>query len=194
MTHPQTPHHLLALLSIAVIVALSLLAVAPAIATAQGDGEAQCLKPEAPQPQESPPIETLPTELKWVVFNGDVTIGGELPSRQGYTITVTIGRYWESTAVPVGVGGGCGSMRYAHLMVAIPEELIWDGSQIEFWLSGQVMSAVYHWYSPTDYRYTSNIGDFPFLRRVNLGFPHPAILWHEQVRWCEQELMIGDWC
>ena len=67
-------------------------------------------------------------------------------------------------------------MRYAHLMVAIPEELIWDGSQIEFWLSGQVMSAVYHWYSPTDYRYTSNIGDFPFLRRVNLEFPHPAIL------------------
>ena len=167
---------MLAPLGVASIVALFVLAVATEIATAQGDDEAQCTKREAPQPQESPPIETLPTELKWVVFNGDVTIGGDAPGRQGHTITATIGRHWESTAVPVGVGGGCGSMRYAHLIVAPPEELDLFGSQIDFWLNGQVLSEAYDWYHHIDFRdpvgYPTDIQwSFPVLRQVDLEFP-----------------------
>ena len=198
--HAIRPHHVLVLLSVAVIVALSVLVVAPEVATAQGDDESECLKPEAP-PQENPPMETPPPPLKALVFNGDVTIGGEVPSRQGYTITATIGNYWGSTAVPVGVGEGCGKMRYAHLIVAPPEELDLFGSQIDFWLNGQVRSNEHHWYSQFDRRYplleipaASPKWTFPILRRVELEFPHPAILWHDQLRWCEQELMIGDWC
>ena len=198
MPHPKRPHHVLVLLSVASIAALFVLAVAPEIATAQGDDEAECLKPEAP-PQESPPIEIPPPPLPAVVFNGDVTIGGSPPGRQGYTITANIGRYWESTAVPVGVGSGCGDMRYTGLIVAPPVELdlVWSG--IDFWLNGQVRSEVHDWYHYMDIGIQEGYGTdivwlFPVFRQVDLEFPHPAILWYEQVRWCEQELMIGDWC
>ena len=178
MPHPRRPHHVLAPLGIAVIAALSVLVVATEIATAQGNDEAQCLKPEAPPPQESPPIEGPPPPLPAVVFNGDVTIGGSPHGRQGYTITATIGNYWGSTAVPVGVGEGCGKMRYAHLIVAPPEELDLFGSQIDFWLNGQVLSEVYHWYSARDPRLvpeaeaTQPKWTFPILRRVDLEFLH----------------------
>ena len=141
MPQPNRPRHVLSPWAVASIAVLFVLVVAPAIATAQGDDEAQCLKPEAPLLQESPP------PLQALVFNGDVTIGGSAPSRQGYTITARIGRHWESTAVPVGVGGGCGNMRYEHLIVAPPEELDLLGSQITFWLNGQVRSEVYDWYA-----------------------------------------------
>ena len=176
MTQPERPRHVLAPWAVASIAVLFVLVVAPAIATAQGDDEAQCLKPEAPQPQESPPIETPPPPLMALVFSGDVTIGGSAPSRQGYTITARIGQNWESTAVPVGVGGGCGSMRYAHLIVAPPEELDLFGSQIDFWLNGQVLSEAYDWYHHIDFRdpvgYPTDIQwSFPVLRRVDLEFP-----------------------
>ena len=178
MPQPKRPLHVLSPWAVASIVALFLLVVASEIATAQGDDEAQCLKPEAPQPQESPPIETPPPPLKALVFNGDVTIGGELPNRQGYTITARIGDYWESTTVPVGVGSGCGSGRYAHLIVAPPEELDLFGVEITFWLNGQVQS------HDVDQRYAAPItGEalatpgtypnwiFPILRHVDLEFP-----------------------
>ena len=177
MPQPNRPRHVLAPWAVASIAVLFVLVVAPAIATAQGDDEAQCLKPEAPQPQESPSIETPPRPLKAVVFNGDVTIGGDAPGRQGYTITATIGRHWESTAVPVGVGSGCGNMRYAHLIVAPPEELDLIGSQITFWLNGQVQSHdVDQLYVRKDLRYALDdvitpTWTFPILRHVDLEFP-----------------------
>ena len=136
MPQPKRPRHVLSPWAVASIAVLFVLVVAPAIATAQGDDEAQCLKPEAPLLQESPPTSAFPA----LVFNGDVTIGGSAPSRQGYTITARIGRHWESTAVPVGVGSGCGNMRYEHFIVAPPEDLDLIGSQITFWLNGQVQS------------------------------------------------------
>ena len=177
MPQPNRPRHVLTPWAVASIAALFVLVVAPAIATAQSNDEAQCLKPEAPQPQESPPIETLPPLLKTVVFNGDVTIGGREPARQGYTITATIGRHWESTAVPVGYGEGCGDMRYTNLIVAPPEELDLIESQIQFWLNGQVRSGVNDWYTAIDYRYPYEIPGadvqwhFPTPRRVDLEFP-----------------------
>ena len=161
--------------AVASIVALFVLVVAPAIATAQSNDEAQCLKPEAPQPQESPPLETPPPPFKALVFNGDVTVGGSAPSRQGYTITARIGRYWDSTAVPVGVGSGCGNMHCAHLIVNPPEELDLLGSQIQFWLNGQVRSVEHDWYSAINLRYPLWPSDaqwsFPILRQLDLEFP-----------------------
>ena len=171
MTQPNSPRHVLAPWAVASIAVLFVLVVAPAIATAQGDDEAQCLKPEAPLLQEGPP------PLQALVFNGDVTVGGSAPSRQGYTITARIGRYWESTAVPVGVGGGCGNMRYEHFIVAPPEELDLLGSQITFWLNGQVQSHdVDQLYVRKDLRYALDDEitpkwTFPILRHVDLEFP-----------------------
>ena len=58
MTQPKRrPRHVLAPWAVASIAVLFVLVVAPAIATAQGDDEAQCLKPEAPLLQESPPTQ-----------------------------------------------------------------------------------------------------------------------------------------
>ncbi len=176
MPQPKRPRHVSAPWAVASIAVLFVLVVVPAIATAQGD-DAQCLKPEPPPPQEKPPTqEGLPPPLMALVFSGDVTIGGSAPSRQGYTITARIGQNWESTAVPVGVGDGCGSMRYAHLIVAPPEELDLFGSQIDFWLNGQVLSEAYDWYHHIDFRdpvgYPTDIQwSFPVLRRVDLEFP-----------------------
>ena len=171
MPQPKRPRHVLAPWAVASIAVLFVLVVAPAIANAQGDDEAQCLKPEAPLLQESPP------PLQALVFNGDVTVGGSAPSRQGYTITARIGRHWESTAVPVGVGGGCGNMRYEHFIVAPPEELDLIGSQITFWLNGQVQSYdVDQLYVRKDLRYALDDvitpkWTFPILRHVDLEFP-----------------------
>ena len=177
MTQPERPRHVLAPWAVASIAVLFVLVVVPAIAMAQGDDEAQCLKPEPPPPQDKPPTqEGLPPPLMALVFNGDVTIGGSAPSRQGYTITARISQNWESTAVPVGVGGGCGSMRYAHLIVAPPEELDLFASRIDFWLNGQVLSAAYDWYHHIDFRdpvgYPTDIQwSVPVRRRVDLEFP-----------------------
>ena len=160
--------------AVASIAVLFVLVVAPAIATAQGDDEAQCLKPEPPPTQEKPPTqERLSPPL---VFNGDVTINGRAPSRQGYTITARIGDYWESTTVPVGIGSGCGNMRYKHLIVAPPVDLDLIGSQITFWLNGQVQSGVNDWYTSIDYRnifeFTPDaVWSFPVFRHVDLEFP-----------------------
>ena len=178
MPQPNRPRDVLTPWAVASIAVLFVLVVATAIATAQGDDEAQCLKPEPPPTQEKPPTqEGLPRPLPALIFNGDVTIGGSAPSRQGYTITARIGENWESAAVPVGVGNGCGNMRYAHLIVAPPEELDLFGSQIQFWLNGQVLSEVYDWYSQYDFRYLQEFPGtdpqwiFPILREVDLEFP-----------------------
>ena len=125
--------------------------------------------------QEKPPTQGTPPPP--LVFNGDVTIDGRAPSRQGYTITARNGDDWESTAVHVGVGGGCGNKRYEHLIVAPPEELDLFGSQITFWLNGQVRSGVNDLYTAIDYRYPYEIPGadlswtFPVPRQVDLEFP-----------------------
>ena len=177
MPQPKRPRHGLAPWAVASIAVLFVLVVAPAIATAQGDDEAQCLKREAPLLQEPEPIKRPLPPPDLFVFNGDVTVRGNAPSRQGYTITARIGDYWDSTAVHVGIGSGCGSMRYADLFVAPPEELDLFGSQIAFWLNGQVRSGVNDLYTAIDYRYPYEIPGadlswtFPIPRQVDLEFP-----------------------
>ena len=178
MPQPKRPRHVLSRWAVASIVVLFVLVVAPAIATAQGDDEAQCMKREAPLLQEKPPTpEGPPPPFPALVLNGDVMIGGSAPSRQGYTIRARIGDDWESTAVPVGVGGGCGNKRYEHLIVAPPEELDLFGSQITFWLNGQVRSHdVDQLYVRKDLRYAledviTPTWTFPILREVDLEFP-----------------------
>ena len=177
MPQPKRPRHVLSRWAVASIVVLFVLVVAPAIATAQGDDEAQCMKREAPLLQEKPPTpEGPPPPFPALVLNGDVMIGGSAPSRHGYTITARIGDNWESAAVPVGVGNGCGRMRYAHLIVAPPAELDLFGSQIQFWLNGQVLSEAHDWYHYTDFRNPEIYGtdiqwSFPVLREVDLEFP-----------------------
>ena len=174
MPQPKRPRHRLAPWAVASIAVLFVLVVATAIATAQDD-DAQCLKLEPPPTQEKPPTQGTPPPP--LVFNGDVTVRGNAPSRQGYTITARIGDYWESTAVHVGIGSGCGSMRYADLFVAPPEELDLLGSRIQFWLNGQVRSGADDWYTAIDYRYPYEIPGadlswtFPIPRQVDLEFP-----------------------
>ena len=178
MPQPKRSRRVLAPLGVAVIAALFVLVLAPAIATAQDNDEAQCLKLLPPPTQEKPPTyEGPPRPLPALIFNGDVTIGGSAPSRQGYTITARMGENWESNAVPVGVGSGCGNKRYEHLIVAPPEELDLFGSQIQFWLKGQVRSEVYDWYSQYDFRYLQEFPavdpqwTFPIFRHIDLEFP-----------------------
>ena len=174
MPQPNRPRHVLTPWAVASIAVLFVLVVAPAIAKAEVD-DAQCMKPEPPTRQEKPPSQGVPPPP--LVFNGDVTIGGRAPSRQAYTITARIGDDWESTAVPVGVGGVCGNKRYEHLIVAPPEELDLFGSQITFWLNGQVRSGADDWYTAIDYRYPYEIPGadlswtFPIPRQVDLEFP-----------------------
>ena len=169
MTQPKRSRNVLAPRVLASIAVLLVFVVAPTIATAQGDDEAQCLKSKVP-----PPYEIV---FRALVFNGDVTIGGSAPGRQGHTITARIGDLWESTAVPVGVGHGCGSGRYEHLIVDPPEDLDLFGSQITFWLNGQVRSGVDDWYTAIDYRFPYDIPGadlpwtFPIPRQVDLEFP-----------------------
>ena len=174
MPQPKRSRLVLSRWAVASTAVLFVLVVAPAIATAQDD-DAQCLKLEPPPTQEKPPTQGTPPPP--LVFNGDVTIGGRAPSRQAYTITARIGDDWESTAVPVGVGGVCGNKRYEHLIVAPPEELDLFGSQITFWLNGQVRSGADDWYTAIDYRYPYEIPGadlswtFPIPRQVDLEFP-----------------------
>ena len=71
----------------------------------------------------------------------------------------------------------CGNKRYEHLIVAPPEELDLFGSQITFWLNGQVRSGADDWYTAIDYRYPYEIPGadlswtFPIPRQVDLEFP-----------------------
>ena len=177
MPQPNRPRHVLTPWAVASIAVLFVLVVATAIATAQGDDEAQCLKPEPPPTQEKPPTqEGLPRPLPALIFNGDVTIGGSAPSRQGYQLQQELARTgnqprarrrWKRLR----------EHAHAHLIVAPPEELDLFGSQIQFWLNGQVLSEVYDWYSQYDFRYLQEFPGtdpqwiFPILREVDLEFP-----------------------
>ena len=77
MPQPKRPRHGLAPWAVASIAVLFVLVVATAIAKAEGDDEAQCLKLEAPLTQETVPTqEGLPRPLPVLILNGDVTIGG----------------------------------------------------------------------------------------------------------------------
>ena len=117
----------------------------------------------------------VPPVFPAIVFNGTVTINGEQPAYSGFQITARIGDKWESPAVVVG-GLPDRPSQYAHLIVAPPENLDLIGSQIEFWLEGQVLSSTSNWYAVINEFSGEVCGGctwtFPILREVNLDFAH----------------------
>ena len=87
-----------------------------------------------------------PVETTWIVFSGVVTVNGETPAHGGFTITARIGDVYESQPAIVRVSP-TGSVRYEYLLVNPPEYLDLIGSQIEFWMNGEVRSTVTNWYA-----------------------------------------------
>ncbi len=117
----------------------------------------------------------VPPIFAAIVFNGNVTINGEQPTYSGFTITARIGDKWESPPVVVGSLPEK-PFQYAHLVVAPPQELDLIGSQVEFWLDGQVMSTTTNWYAVIN-EHTGDIcggctWTFPILRPLDLDFPN----------------------
>ena len=116
----------------------------------------------------------VPPVFPAIVFNGNVTINGEQPAYSGFQITARIGDKWESPTVVVG-GLSDRPSQYAHLIVAPPEELDLIGSEIQFWLEGQVLSTTTNWYAVINEFSGEVCGGctwtFPILREVDLDFP-----------------------
>ena len=116
----------------------------------------------------------IPSEpVRAIVIAGDVTINGEPPAYSGFQITARIGDVWESRPVTVGTVPES-PFGYFHLVVAQPLGLDLIGSQIEFWVNGEVKSTTTSYYAvlspnglPLEARWT-----FPILRRVDLNFPN----------------------
>ena len=116
----------------------------------------------------------VPPSFPAIVFNGNVTINGETPAYSGFRITARIGDKWESPPVIVGSSPDKPA-QYAHLIVAPEPELDLIGSEIEFWLDGQVRASTANWYAViTEFSGEICRGctwTFPILRPLDLDFP-----------------------
>ena len=108
-----------------------------------------------------------------IVFSGDVTVNGEPPAYSGFRITARIGDVWESSPVTVGAVPES-PFGYYHLLVAPPRELDLFGSQIEFWVNGEVKSTTTSYYAVLSQLAPQPEArwSFPILRRVDLDFPN----------------------
>ena len=105
------------------------------------------------------------------VFAGDVTINGEPPAYSGFRITARIGDLWESGPVIVGAVPES-PFGYYHLVVAPPLDLDLYGSQIEFWIDGEVISTTTSYYAVFSQLELPQVPwTFPILRVVDLDFP-----------------------
>ena len=109
------------------------------------------------------------------MFDGSVTINGEPPTRAGLWITARIGDAWESPSVTVVRLPGKPT-DYVHLLV-IPDPIVGlFGSQIEFWLNGEVPATTTSWYAVVDEISGEVCEDcfwwYPIVRRLDLDFPH----------------------
>lgn len=117
----------------------------------------------------------VPPVFPAIVFNGNVTINGEQPDYSGFQITARIGDKWESPPVVVG-GLPERPSQYAHLIVAPDAQLDLIGSQIEFWIDGQVLATTTNWYAVINEFSGEVCGGctwtFPILRELNLDFPN----------------------
>ena len=112
-----------------------------------------------------------------VVFSGTVTVNGEIPAYSGFTITARIGDVYESDPVTVGVNPES-PFRYEHLIVVPPLRTYPIGSQIEFWVNGEIKSTVTDWFATLQPCVDSNslclspeIWTSPLIREVDLDFP-----------------------
>ena len=122
----------------------------------------------------------VPPPFAAIVFNGNVTINGEQPAYSGFQITARIGDKWESPPSVVGSLPDKPS-QYAHLIVAPPgppegPDLI--GSEIEFWIEGQVRSETTNWYAVIN-EFSGEVckgctWTFPISPRTRPRFPEPA--------------------
>lgn len=82
--------------------------------------------------------------LGGIIFSGEITVGGEIPTHTGFELTAKIGDEYES--LPAFIGDCTDQLnKYCHLIVVAPDGLI--GSEIEFWLDGQVKSTNINYYS-----------------------------------------------
>ena len=115
----------------------------------------------------------VPPTFPAIVFNGEVTINGEIPAYSGFQITARIGEKWESPPVVVGALPDRPA-HYAHLIVAPDPALDLVGSQVEFWLEGQVLSTTINWYAVINEFSGEVCGGctwtFPILRELDLDF------------------------
>ena len=117
----------------------------------------------------------VPPTFPAIVFNGKVTINGEIPTYSGFRITARIGDKWESPAAVVGALLPDKPAHYAHLIVAPDSKLDLTGSQIEFWLEDQVKATTTNWYAVISQRGEVCGGctwTFPILRELHLDFPN----------------------
>ncbi len=109
-----------------------------------------------------------------IIFNGNVTVNGETPAYTGFQITARIGDTWESPPVVVGTDPA-NPFQYEHLIVYPPFQLDLTGSEIEFWLNGEIRSTVTNWYAVVDVFSgevcTECTWVTPLLRQLDLDFP-----------------------
>ncbi len=104
-----------------------------------------------------------------IVFSGEITVAGEPLYEPGLQLTARIGDKWETCPVepqPDGEGGST----YADLVVAVDPALDLEGSQIEFWLNGEVAAHTTDWYAVI-FDGGFGVWTFPILRGVDLDFP-----------------------
>ncbi len=125
-------------------------------------------------PELHQPNNVSATPIEAVIFNGRVTINGETPAYSGFEITARIGDVWESYPVTVGADPNK-PFEYANLGVAPPHELDLIGSEVEFWLEGQVKSSVKNYYAIVN-EFTGEVCFectfvFGIVRELDLDFP-----------------------
>ena len=125
-------------------------------------------------PELHQPNNVSATPIEAVIFNGRVTINGETPAYSGFEITARIGDAWESYPVTVGADPNK-PFEYANLGVAPPHELDLIGSEVEFWLEGQVKSSVKNYYAIVN-EFTGEVCFectfvFGIVRELDLDFP-----------------------
>ena len=108
-----------------------------------------------------------------IVIKGDVTVNGEPPAYSGFRITARIGDVWESHPVTVGTVPDS-PFGYVHLLVAPPMELNLFGSQIEFWVNGEIKSTTTSYYAVLSQLAPQPdlTWSFPIQRRLDLDFPN----------------------
>ncbi len=119
----------------------------------------------------------IPPTTPWMYFSGTVTINGEVPTYSGFTITARIGDVFESQPVTVRATP-VNPFRYEFLLVDPWPQEKFIGSQVEFWLNGEIKSTMTDWFAilqpcaeSNSSCPTSDPWSIAFLREVDLDFP-----------------------
>ena len=112
--------------------------------------------------------------IGYIIFSGEITVNGEIPNRTGFELTAKIRDEYESLPIIVGDCADGQSNKYCHLIVVAPDDLI--GSEIEFWLDGQVKSTHINYYGVLRYEDGTPCRECvlasPIPRTARLDFPY----------------------